>query len=52
MVGAANAGWLQDCIGRRWSLALSCFVCAIEIAIACCSNLPTKINSRRGAFLG
>jgi MFS family permease len=51
MVGAVNAGWLQDRIGRRWSLALSCFVCAIGIAIAFCSNLPTEINSRRGAFL-
>ncbi|KAK9852440.1 hypothetical protein MYU51_008209 [Penicillium brevicompactum] len=51
MVGAVNAGWLQDRIGRRWSLALSCFVCAVGIAIAFCSDLPTEINSRRGAFL-
>jgi MFS family permease len=51
MVGAVNAGWLQDRIGRRWSLALSCFVCAVGIAIAFCSNLPAEMNSRRGAFL-
>jgi MFS family permease len=51
MVGAVNAGWFQDRIGRRWSLALSCVVCAAGIAIAFCSNLPSEMNSRRGAFL-
>ncbi|OQD81415.1 hypothetical protein PENANT_c027G10865 [Penicillium antarcticum] len=51
MVGAVNAGWLQDRIGRRWSLGLSCVVCAAGIAIAFCSNLPSELNSRRGAFL-
>ncbi|CAG7941305.1 unnamed protein product [Penicillium salamii] len=51
MVGAVNAGWLQDRIGRRWSLALSCFVCAVGIAIAFCADLPDGMDSRRGAFL-
>ncbi|KAJ5140757.1 hypothetical protein N7448_004165 [Penicillium atrosanguineum] len=57
IIGAPVAGWLQDRIGRRWSLALSCFVCAVGIAIAFCSNLPDEMNSRsrclpRGKGLG
>ncbi|KAJ5085497.1 hypothetical protein N7532_010268 [Penicillium argentinense] len=51
MLGAGTAGWLQDRIGRRWSLALSSAICAVGIAIAFCSNLPGKMGSRRGAFL-
>ncbi|KAJ5218187.1 uncharacterized protein N7498_000286 [Penicillium cinerascens] len=51
IISAPAAGWLQDRIGRRWSLGLSCFVCGVGIAIAFCSNLPSDINSRRGAFL-
>ncbi|CEJ57818.1 hypothetical protein PMG11_06497 [Penicillium brasilianum] len=51
MVGAAVAGWMQDRLGRRWSLAWSCVICAVGIAIAFCSNLPTDKDSRRGAFL-
>ncbi|KAJ5291053.1 hypothetical protein N7478_000304 [Penicillium angulare] len=51
MVGAPVAGWLQDRIGRRWSLALSCVICSVGIAIAFCSNLPSEMGSRRGTFL-
>ncbi|KAJ5620789.1 hypothetical protein N7510_004773 [Penicillium lagena] len=51
MVGAAAAGWFQDRVGRRWSLAISCVVCAVGIAIAFCSNLPAEMASRRGTFL-
>ncbi|KAJ5675060.1 uncharacterized protein N7477_004994 [Penicillium maclennaniae] len=51
IISAPVAGWLQDRIGRRWSLALSCFICAVGIAIAFCSNLPDNMNFRRGAFL-
>ncbi|KAJ6006677.1 hypothetical protein N7451_004621 [Penicillium sp. IBT 35674x] len=51
MFGAAAAGWFQDRVGRRWSLALSCVICAIGIAIAFCSNLPDEMASRRGTFL-
>ncbi|CAI7658284.1 unnamed protein product [Penicillium manginii] len=51
MLGAAAAGWLQDRLGRRMSLALSSVICAIGIAIAFCSNLPDDMGSRRGAFL-
>ncbi|KAJ5407919.1 hypothetical protein N7509_001802 [Penicillium cosmopolitanum] len=51
MLGAAAAGWLQDRLGRRMSLALSSVICAIGIAIAFCSNLPDGMECRRGAFL-
>jgi len=51
MLGAGAAGWLQDRLGRRLSLALSSAICAIGIAIAFCSNLPNGMSSRRGAFL-
>ncbi|KAJ5641497.1 hypothetical protein N7490_005497 [Penicillium lividum] len=51
MFGAAVAGWFQDRVGRRWSLALSCVICAIGIAIAFCANLPAEMGSRRGTFL-
>lgn len=51
MVGAAAAGWMQDRMGRRSSLAWSCVICAVGIAIAFCSYLPTEKDSRRGAFL-
>lgn len=51
MVGAAAAGWMQDRLGRRWSLAWSCVICTGGIAIAFCSNLPMAMDSRRAAFL-
>ena len=51
IMSAPTAGWLQDRIGRRWSLGLSCFICGVGIAIAFCSNLPSGMNSRRAAFL-
>ncbi|KAJ6015399.1 hypothetical protein N7540_009990 [Penicillium herquei] len=51
MAGAAAAGWFQDRLGRRWSLAVSCVVCAVGIAIAFCANLPAEMDSRRGTFL-
>lgn len=51
MIGAAAAGWLQDRIGRRFSLVVACVVTAIGIAIAFISDLPGGKDSRRGAFL-
>ncbi|KAJ6103355.1 hypothetical protein N7486_005782 [Penicillium sp. IBT 16267x] len=51
MFEAAAVGWFQDRVGRRWSLALSCVICAIGIAIAFCSNLPAEMASRRDTFL-
>ncbi|OJJ46508.1 hypothetical protein ASPZODRAFT_2129621 [Penicilliopsis zonata CBS 506.65] len=51
MAGAAAAGWLQDRAGRRPSLAASCVVCAVGIAVAFCANLAGSIASRRGVFL-
>lgn len=51
MLGAAAAGWLQDRLGRRFSLAASSAICAIGIAIAFCSNLPDEMGPRRGTFL-
>lgn len=51
IISAPAAGWLQDRICHRYSLALSCFISAVGIAIAFCSNAPEGMNSRRGAFL-
>lgn len=51
MAGALFGGWLQDRIGRRFSLALCSFLSAIGVAIMFISYLPADITGRRVAFL-
>ncbi|GJN71779.1 hypothetical protein PLICBS_005847 [Purpureocillium lilacinum] len=51
IIGAVAGGWFQDWCGRRASLAVGSFLCAIGVAISFVSNLPSDINDRRGVFL-
>ncbi|KIW85315.1 hypothetical protein Z517_00705 [Fonsecaea pedrosoi CBS 271.37] len=51
MIGSIIAGWLQDRIGRRPTLALGSFLSAGAVAIIYCSHFPDALDSRRGTFL-
>jgi MFS family permease len=51
MIGSVFGGWLQDKIGRRYSLVISSFTSALAVAVMFISYLPTDINGRRVAFL-
>lgn len=48
MAGAILCGWLQDRIGRRWSLFASSMVISVAVAICYVSDLPTGLASKRG----
>jgi MFS family permease len=51
MIGSVFGGWLQDKIGRRYSLAISSLMSALAVAVMFISYLPTDIDGRRVAFL-
>ena len=51
MIGSVVAGWLQDRVGRRPSLALSSLLSATGVAVVYCSHFLDELESRRGAFL-
>ncbi len=51
IIGAVAGGWFQDWAGRRASLAVGSFLCAVGVAISFVSGLPSDINNRRGVFL-
>lgn len=51
MVGAVIAGWLQDRVGRRWSLSISSLASAVGVAMIYTSHLLDDVESRRGQFL-
>lgn len=51
MVGAVIAGWLQDRVGRRWSLSISSLASAVGVAMIYTSHLLDDVDSRRGQFL-
>ncbi|KAK1753816.1 alpha-glucosides permease MPH3-like protein 3 [Echria macrotheca] len=50
-LGAIASGFVGDRFGRRVSLALGSFVCAVGVAICFVSNRPDDIDTRRGVFL-
>lgn len=50
MFGAVVGGAFQDRFGRRWSLCVSSFFCAIGVAICYVSDLPEGLDGRRGTF--
>lgn len=51
VIGGVSAGWFQDRVGRRWSLATGSLISAIGVAILYVSNLPADYDARRGVFL-
>jgi MFS family permease len=50
MAGAVLFGWLQDRIGRKWSLAITSVICSVSVAICYVSDMPAGLNARRGVF--
>jgi MFS family permease len=50
MAGALLAGWVQDRIGRRWTLTITSLICSVSVAICYISDLPQSIDARRGIF--
>lgn len=50
MAGAVLCGWLQDRIGRRWSLFASSMCISVAVAICYVSDLPPSLEARRGLF--
>lgn len=50
MAGAILGGWLQDRIGRRWSLFSSSMVISVSVAICYVADLPPSLNGKRGLF--
>ncbi|KIW32402.1 uncharacterized protein PV07_03951 [Cladophialophora immunda] len=51
MIGSIIAGWLQDRVGRRPTLALGSLLSAAGVAIIYCSHFLDVLDSRRGTFL-
>jgi MFS family permease len=51
MVGAVAGGLFQDRFGRRVSLAVGSFLCAVGVAVCFVSNRNDDIDARRGIFL-
>lgn len=51
MIGSITGGHLQDCRGRRASLAVGSTLSAFAVALCYVSDLPEAIDSRRGVFL-
>lgn len=51
MVGSIAGGFFQDRFGRRRSLGMGSFLCAVGVAVCFVSNRPVAINGRRAAFL-
>ncbi|OAP60368.1 hypothetical protein AYL99_05370 [Fonsecaea erecta] len=51
MIGSIIAGWLQDHVGRRPTLALGSLLSAAGVATIYCSHLFEALDSRRSAFL-
>lgn len=50
MMGAVLCGWLQDRIGRRWTLFASSMVISVAAAMCYVSDLPTGLEAKRGLF--
>lgn len=50
-VGSLVGGWIQDRIGRKYSLMIGSVISGIAVAIIFVSNLPADIDSKRGVFL-
>jgi len=50
MLGAVLCGWLQDRIGRRWSLFASSMVVSVAAGMCYVSDLPAGIEAKRGVF--
>ncbi|RAH81212.1 MFS general substrate transporter [Aspergillus japonicus CBS 114.51] len=51
LFGAIAGGFVQDRIGRRFSLAIASLLSAIAVAVLYVSNLATQIDDRRAIFL-
>lgn len=51
MAGSITGGHLQDCRGRRASLAVGSTLSAFAVALCYVSDLPEAIDPRRGVFL-
>lgn len=50
MAGAVLCGWLQDRIGRRWSLFGSSMIISVSVGICYVSDLPRSLEAKRGLF--
>lgn len=50
MAGAVLCGWLQDRIGRRWSLFAFSMVTSVAVAICYVSDVPDSLSGKRGFF--
>lgn len=51
MLGSLFAGWFQDRVGRRPSLALGSGLSAVGVAVVYCSHFVNDLDQRRGTFL-
>lgn len=50
-IGSVMGGWLQDRIGRNYSLLIGSVMSAVAVAIIFISNVPDSLEARRGVFL-
>lgn len=50
ITGFALGGWLQDRVGRRFTLMLGSFISAIAVAVIFFSHLPSDQGHRRAMF--
>ena len=51
MFGAIAGGYLQDRLGRRWSVFIGSVLCAVGVAICFASNQTDSLTDRRVIFL-
>lgn len=50
-IGSVAGGWLQDRIGRRFSLLAGSITSAIAVVIIFIANTPSNMEARRGVYL-
>ena len=50
MAGSIVFGWVQDRIGRRYSLVITSLICSASVGICYVSDLPPTLGGRRGVF--
>lgn len=51
MIGAVIGGWLQDRVGRRWSLSTGSVIAAMGIAVMFTCFVSDEVLMRRALFL-
>lgn len=51
LFGSITGGFIQDRIGRRYSLMTGAIIASMAVAVIFTSNLPATLDARRGMFL-